>query len=66
MHECIHICDDIDSGQNVKKKLKHFLQYKNEAFYHIFSKNEKYNFLASEVLVNNRVKFATPFICFKI
>jgi hypothetical protein len=36
MHECIHTCNDIDSGQNVKKTLKYFLWYENEVFCHIF------------------------------
>lgn len=41
MHECIHICIDIDSAQNIKKGIQSFLSFKNEDFCHFFSFQKK-------------------------
>jgi hypothetical protein len=50
MHECIHILNDIDNGQDVKKGTKTFLWFGDEMFCHIFElyKKKDCNFLVNE------------------
>jgi hypothetical protein len=62
MHECIHMGNDINSGQEVEKVIWSFWWFVYEIFLTFFIIKKEIRIEIS-LLINNIVNFTTPLIC---